>query len=51
VKLGIITREDYRIRVFEKREFRIIFVPQRCGWIKMFNEELFNLFCTALLAD
>jgi hypothetical protein len=41
-------REEHKLRVFENRVLRRIFVPKRDGvtggWRKMYNEELVNLY-------
>jgi hypothetical protein len=46
--LSLILREDYRLRMFEKRELRRIFETKRNemvgGWRKLLNEELRNLY-------
>jgi hypothetical protein len=43
-------REEHRLRVFENRELRRIFVPKSdevlVGWRKLHNEELHNLYCS-----
>jgi hypothetical protein len=45
---SLIVREEYKLRVFEKRVLRRIFVPKRDGvtggWRKLQNEELHNLY-------
>jgi hypothetical protein len=44
-------REERRLRVFENRELRRIFGPQRdevtSQWIKPHNEELYDLYSSA----
>jgi hypothetical protein len=48
MKLGLILREEYRLRVFENLVLRSIFGPKRDvvtgGWKKLHNEELHNLY-------
>jgi len=43
-------REERRLRVFENRALRRIFVPRRVGvtgeWRKLYNEELNDLCCS-----
>jgi hypothetical protein len=43
-------REEHRLRQFEKRVLRRIFVPKRDevtgGWRELHNEELHNLYCS-----
>jgi hypothetical protein len=43
-------REEYRLRVFEKRVLRIIFGPKRdevvVSWRRLHNEELLNLYAS-----
>jgi hypothetical protein len=47
---SLIFREEHRLRVFENRVLRRIFVPKRVevmrGWRKLHNEELHNLYST-----
>jgi hypothetical protein len=46
--LAPILREEHKLRVFENRVLRRIFVPRRDevtdGWRKLFNEELHSLY-------
>jgi hypothetical protein len=48
VKLGLILREDHRLRVFENRILRRIFSTKRNevpeGWRKLRSEELHNFY-------
>jgi hypothetical protein len=48
VKLSLTLREEYRLRVLEKRALRRIYEPKRDemigGWRKLNNEELHNLY-------
>jgi hypothetical protein len=48
VKFGLTVREEHRLRVFENRVLRRIFVPKRDevtgGRRKLHNEELHNLY-------
>jgi hypothetical protein len=43
-------REEHRLRMFENRVLRRIFVPRRDevigGWRKLHNDELHNLYCS-----
>jgi hypothetical protein len=45
---SLTVREDYKLRVFENRVLRRIFVPKKDevtgGWRKLHNEELHNLY-------
>jgi hypothetical protein len=47
---SLILKEDHRVRVFENRVLRGIFVPKRNGltgeWRKLHNEELNDLYCS-----
>jgi hypothetical protein len=46
-------REEHRLRLFENRVLRRIFVPKReevtRGWRKLHNEELHGLYSSVLL--
>jgi hypothetical protein len=46
-------REEHRLRVFENRVLRGIFVPKRdevtVGWRKLHNEELHNLYSLPII--
>jgi hypothetical protein len=46
--LSLTVREEYKLRVFENRVLRRIFGPKRdgvtAGWIKLYNEEIHNLY-------
>jgi hypothetical protein len=46
--LSLILREEYRLRVFENRVLRRIFIPERDGviggWKKLHNEEFRDLY-------
>jgi hypothetical protein len=48
VKLGLTLREEHRIKVFENRVLRGIFLPKRDEvkgeWRKLYNEELHNCY-------
>jgi hypothetical protein len=48
VKLGLTSREEHRLRMFENRMLRRIFGPKRDevtgGWRKLQNEELHGLY-------
>jgi hypothetical protein len=50
---SLILREECRLRTFENRVLRRIFVPQRDevtgGWRKLHNEELHNLYSSPSL--
>jgi hypothetical protein len=45
---SLTVREEHKLRVFENRVLRRIFVPKRDevtgGWRKLYNEELHNLY-------
>jgi hypothetical protein len=46
--LSLTLREENRLRVFENRVLRRIFGPDRDemtgGWMKLYNEESYNLY-------
>jgi hypothetical protein len=45
---SLTVREEHKLRVFENRVLRRIFGPKKervaGGWIKLYNEELHNLY-------
>ena len=48
--MGVILKEERRLRVFENRVLSRIFVPKRDEvtgeWRKLYNEELTDLYCS-----
>jgi hypothetical protein len=51
----LILKEEHRLRVFENRVLRKIFVPKRDevtgGWRKLHNEKLHNLYSSPNIID
>jgi hypothetical protein len=50
---SLILREEHRLRLFENRGLRRIFVPKidevMVGWRKLHNEELHNLYTSSII--